>query len=264
VSHSLLDLSNGLSGIQVLWTNLGTVHNGVATIQLEGIVQIVQSFLCHLVTRILDPSVRLHQNSRPEVLVGIPPVTGTRCRATGTKNTFVHSIELGTIFLRLEVFSLKLGVSVLARKSSLGCRCVVVVVTVISCLQPGLDGSILFIEIAHVRDQILQDVHVRKRIYFGGSLGVVINVGETRQSVASLNVHGAGTTDSFTATSAKGETGILFVLDLDEGIQNHGTAIIQIHGIRAQIWLLVVLFWVPSIDLKVLDAFAARCCLIYG
>jgi len=144
--HSLLDLGNRLSGIQVLWTNLGAIHNGVAPVKLKGIVQLVQSLLGHFVTRILDPSVGLHQNSRSKVLIGIPPVARTGRRATGTKNTLVHSIEFGTVLLGLKKFSLELGVSVLARK---GPRALV---TVFSRLQPGLDGSILLIEIAHVRD----------------------------------------------------------------------------------------------------------------
>jgi len=97
---------------------------------------------------------------------------------------------------------------------------------------------------------------VRERVYLGGRLGVVIDIGKTGQGVASLNVHGAGTTDSFTAAPAKGERRILFVFDLDESVQNHGTTIVKIHGIGAEIWLLVVLFGVPSINLEVLDAFA--------
>ena len=56
--------------------------------------------------RIGDPSVCLHQGGRPKVLVLVPPVRRARGRTASTKNAFVHAIELFTILLRLDVFSL--------------------------------------------------------------------------------------------------------------------------------------------------------------
>ena len=76
--HALFDLCNGLARIQVLGTDLGAVHDCVASIQFEGIVQVVQPFLGHFVAGIFDPSIGLHQNGRSQVLVGVPPVAGAR------------------------------------------------------------------------------------------------------------------------------------------------------------------------------------------
>jgi len=121
----------------------------------------------------------------------------------------------------------------------------------------------LFVEIAHVRDQILENVHVREGIYLGRRLGVVVDVCETGEGVASLDVHGAGSADSFSAAPTKGETRILLVLDFNEGVEDHRTAIVEVDRIRAEVWLLVVLFRVPSIDLEVLDSLYGRC-RVYG
>jgi hypothetical protein len=55
----LLDLSNRLGRIQVLGTDLGTVHNGVTTIQLEGIIDVGKPLGRLHITRVLNPTVRL-------------------------------------------------------------------------------------------------------------------------------------------------------------------------------------------------------------
>lgn len=87
---------------------------------------------------------------------------------------------------------------------------------------------------------------------------------------------------AFTATATKCQSGVLFILDLDQCIQNHGTALTQIHLIRLHLWLILRLFWVlvkslhieqcfkdpkqsfyPAINLKFLDVgggFGSRRC----
>ena len=58
----LLDIGNRLTRIQVLGTNLGTVHDGVATIQLEGIIEFCQTFLGLAIAAVFNPAVGLHQD----------------------------------------------------------------------------------------------------------------------------------------------------------------------------------------------------------
>lgn len=70
----LLDGRHRLARIQVLGTNLAAIHNGVATVELESIVQILQTFLSLAVTRVFNPTVGLHENGRSQVLVGVPTV----------------------------------------------------------------------------------------------------------------------------------------------------------------------------------------------
>jgi len=55
----LLDVSDGLAGVQVFWAGLGAVHDGVAAVQLEGVVQLRQPLFRELVARVLDPPVSL-------------------------------------------------------------------------------------------------------------------------------------------------------------------------------------------------------------
>ena len=61
----------------------------------------------------------------------------------------------------------------------------------------------------------------------GVDLGVLrrlVDVSQARQRVAAVDVHGAGTADALTARSAEGKGGVLLVLDLQQSIQNHGSA----------------------------------------
>ena len=88
-----------------------------------------------------------------------------------------------------------------------------------------------------------------------GRLGrIIVNVTEASQGVGPINIHGTGTTNSFPTGATKGQRGVLFILNLDEGIQDHWTAIVQINWVGAEIGPLR-LFRIPSVDLKVLDLF---------
>jgi hypothetical protein len=195
----------------MLGAHLGTIHDCVTTIQFEGIVQLFQTLLRLPISRVLNPSIGLHQHSGPQILVGIPPVRRTRGGTARTQDTFVHAIELGSVLARLQPFSLVFGL-------------------VRGRLQPWFNGSVLFVEVGHIGDQVFNDIHVREGVNFGGG-SAGINVRQTGQGVGAVDIHGAGPANAFAAGPAKGERGVLFILDLNEGIQDHGSAVVQIDGV---------------------------------
>ena len=129
---SMLELVDGTTGIKILGTSIGTVHNGVATVELVGIVQILQTLFGHFITRIGNPTVGLLEDGRTQVLVGMPPVGRTGGGAAGTENALVQAIEEKTVFVGLEILHFVVGVH-----GSL-------------LLQPGLDGGVLFVEVGHI------------------------------------------------------------------------------------------------------------------
>ena len=236
----LFDRRNGLAGVQMFGTHLGTIHNGMTTVQFKGVVEVAQSFDGPSVPTVFDPSIGLHQNGGSQILVTVPPVTGTTGTATGTQDTLVHTIQLGAVLFGLQMFLLMRGLGL--------CR-----------LQPGFNGTVLFVKVTHVGDQILNDVHVGEWVYFGG-LGefLPVNVGQAREGVGPVNVHGATSTNSLPTTASKGQGGVLFIFDLDESIQDHGTAGVQIHWVRTQVRLLgnrTHVFGIPTINFEVFDAF---------
>jgi len=63
----LLDLGNGLSRVEALGTNLGAVHDGLAPVEFEGVVELLNSLVGDGVSAVDDPSVRLQEHRRPEV-----------------------------------------------------------------------------------------------------------------------------------------------------------------------------------------------------
>ncbi len=54
--YLLLDGADGLARVEALGTGLGAVHDGVAAIQLERVVQLGQALGGALVTTVLNPS----------------------------------------------------------------------------------------------------------------------------------------------------------------------------------------------------------------
>lgn len=104
-SHGLFDFSNGTTWVQALWTGLGTVHDGVASVQGHGVLQHFLSGLGGGVSGIHHPSVGLHQDGRTEVFLLVPPVGRTGGGTTSTKNTFVQTVQLGSVLDTLQVFS---------------------------------------------------------------------------------------------------------------------------------------------------------------
>jgi hypothetical protein len=239
MSQLLFDRGNGFTRIQMLGADLGTVHNSMTTVQLEGIIELGQSFFGFGVSGILNPSIGLHEHSRAEVLVGTPPVTWTGSGAASTENALVHAIEFGPIFNALQMFpAIRWG----------RIR-----------LKPWFNGAVLFVEIGHVRHKILDHVHVRQGVNLGG-LGEVVLVNEvkTSQSVGSINVHGTRSTNAFAAGTAKGQCRILFVFDFQESVQDHGATLIQIDRVGAQIRRLAV-FGVIAVHFKVLDSLFSGC-----
>src|SRR5690348_7467459 len=88
-----LDERDRLSGVQPLRTGTGTVHDGVATIQSEGIIQRVEPLSRRLVTTIGDPAIRLQQHHRTKIPITAPPPARTPSRAATTEDAFPISID---------------------------------------------------------------------------------------------------------------------------------------------------------------------------
>ena len=130
--NRMLNLMNRSSRIQVLRASMRAIHNGMASIQLIRIIQTLQSLLGHLITRIRDPPIRLLQDGRSQVLIAMPPVRRTRRRAARAQNALVQAVQQQTVLVRLEILHLVLGVH---RRL---------------LLQPGLDRSVLLVEVRHV------------------------------------------------------------------------------------------------------------------
>lgn len=76
---------------------------------------------------------------------------------------------------------------------------------------------------------------------------------ETSKGINSVDVHGTASTDSLTATPPESQGGINFILDADQGIEHHGTRLVQIQSVRLHARLRGGLIRVPAINVERLN-----------
>jgi len=149
VDQHLLDFSDGASRVQALGAGLCAVHDGVAAVDGETVLHHLQPLVGELVTGVDHPAVGLHQHGGAQVLVAVPPVGRAGCGAAGTQDALIEAVQLCPVLHRLEVL---LGPGRM--------------VGLVLLLEEGLDGSVLGVEVAHVWNKVLDNIHVWQRVHF--------------------------------------------------------------------------------------------------
>lgn len=155
----------------------------MASVQTHRVLKTSTTGSTSLITRVNHPSESLHENGRSKVLSRVPPVRRARGRAAGTENAFVKTIKLLTVFNGLQVLSAVLGKAV--------------------ALKVGLNGLVLLVELSQIGDKVSDDEHVGKRVDLDIRGGVLINAAKTSQGVSTVDVHGTGTANTFTARTSE-------------------------------------------------------------
>src|SRR5690606_19569073 len=136
--HQLLDLRDRQGRVQALRAGPRAVHDGVATVQLERVLEVVQARTGVLVARVHDPAVGLQQDRRAQVALAAPPVARAAGRAAGAREALVQAVQLLAVLRRLRALAVR-------RRRRLGAV-------------PGLDRGVLRVEVGQVRDQVLDHV----------------------------------------------------------------------------------------------------------
>jgi len=213
-----LELDDGLGWVKTLGAAGSAVHDTMAAVQLHGIVDPSKALFGVLITRVGDPSVCLHQDCRSEVIFRVPPVGWAGSHAGGTEDALIHTIELQTVLGTLEVLLLSSLFAIFA-------------------LEPRLDGLVLVVEVCEIWNKVLDDIRVWQGLDLD-RLRIRLDVQQACQTVLSVDVHGTGAADTFTARAAEGESWVNFILDFDERIQDHWSACGQVDVVFLQEWLL--------------------------
>lgn len=104
-------------------------------------------------------------------------------------------------------------------------------------LEVGLDRAVLLVEERHVRDKVLDNIHVRERVDARLLGGVCGDTAQASQSVDTVDVHGAATANTLATTPPEGKGRVNFVLDADERIKHHGSGLVQIKCVRLHLRL---------------------------
>lgn len=104
--HLQLNLRDSRSRLQPLGAGSSAVEDGMASVQTEGVLQLFLSVRSVRVPRVGYPAVCMHQGRRTQIDILVPPVTGACGGAASAENALVHPVQLLSVLLRLEVFSL--------------------------------------------------------------------------------------------------------------------------------------------------------------
>ena len=80
----------------------------MTSVHTEWILQFAQTFSGIFITWINDPTISLHKDSGPQVLISVPPVRRAWSRAASTQDAFIQAIQFGTILYGLQVLSFTL------------------------------------------------------------------------------------------------------------------------------------------------------------
>src|SRR4051812_36801733 len=78
LDHHPFDLGNGLRRVEVFRASLGAVHDGVAAVEAERILEIVEALAGRLIAAVDQPAPRVEQGSGAKKAVAIPPVARAR------------------------------------------------------------------------------------------------------------------------------------------------------------------------------------------
>src|SRR3546814_17494896 len=98
------DWSSDVCSSDLLGANVRAVHDGVAAIEAERVLKLIQPFARHFVTAVGQPAIGLQQDRRAEEAVGVPPIAGAGCGTTGAQDALVPSVQLGAILRRPQPF----------------------------------------------------------------------------------------------------------------------------------------------------------------
>ncbi len=98
---------------------------------------------------------------------------------------------------------------------------------------------------------------MRQRIDLDHLVLHLIHAARAGKGVGAVDIHRAGAADAFPAGAAEGQRRIDLVLDLDQRVENHRTAVVQIDEERVDAGISAVIR-VPAVDLEFPDV---RCAL---
>ena len=163
----------------------------------------------------------------------MPPVAGASRLTAGAKNALVETIEEFTVLHRLQI----LLIGVILRRLA---------------LKEWLNLFVLGVEVGHVDDQVFQDEHEHERRDHTFLVVVFGNTTKAGKVMASIDVHGAGAADTFSARATEAESWVDLILDLDKGIKEHRSTLFRVDVVSDISWAIIGVVRVAAIDVDAL------------
>src|SRR4051794_16536642 len=95
--QQLLGLGDRLGGVETLGADIGAVHDGVAAVEAERVLELVQPLAGIFVAAVGEPPISLEEDGGPEETVRIPPIAGAGGGAAGAEDALVEAVQLAPV-----------------------------------------------------------------------------------------------------------------------------------------------------------------------
>src|SRR5438132_324286 len=99
LDEHLLDLGDRLRRVEILGTHVGAVHDRMAAVEAEGILELVEALAGGLVAAVDNPTIRGQQGRGAEEAIAVPPVARAGGGAAGAQDTRRWAVNLLLFFL---------------------------------------------------------------------------------------------------------------------------------------------------------------------
>jgi len=205
--HFQLNLCDGLCGVESLGARTRAIENGMTPIQAHLVLQSFFPLCAICISRISNPAICLHKGGRSEICILIPPIRGARRRTTCAEDTFVHAVQFLSVFRRLMEFFLWWVI----------------------VLKPRLYRLVLLVEEGHIGNEVLDNIHVWKRIDLAIRAWITVNPAQASQRVLPINVHCARAANTLSARTTESKGRIHLVLDLDQSVKDHRACLVEVN-----------------------------------
>lgn len=111
---------------------------------------------------------------------------------------------------------------------------------------------VLLIEIGHINNQILDNIHMRQRSYHGGGASVGVDRLQTSHRIRPVNVHRTRPAYPFPTRSPVAEARIILPFNLLQRIKNHGPTFGEVDEVGLEEGLPVRVIGAPPVNLEFL------------
>ncbi len=103
-----------------------------------------------------------------------------------------------------------------------------------------------------IGNEVLDHVHVRQRRDAHFLARALLDRGGAGKAILAVHVHRTGTANAFAAGATEGQRRIIFILDLQQRVEDHRTAIVEVNLERV-IARILTRVGIVAIDLEALD-----------
>src|SRR6266849_6375639 len=107
LGHQPLGIGNRACRVEPFRAGLGAVHDRVAAIEPERVLEPVETLAGALIAAVGEPAIGLQQDRRAEIAVLVPPVARARGRTAEAEDALPQPVEFGALSRRLAALAIR-------------------------------------------------------------------------------------------------------------------------------------------------------------